>query len=105
MPLYEYKCHSCGKVFEVRAKFSDPPLLTHAECGGEVERLASAPAFHLKGTGWYATDYAKKSISPPAKPDEKKSESKSDGDKASADKPAETKPSASETKPETKPAS
>jgi len=96
MPLYEYKCRSCGKVFEVRAKFSDPPLMTHAECGGEVERLASAPAFHLKGTGWYATDYAKKSSSPPAKSDEKKSDDA---------KTTETKPAASETKAETEPSS
>jgi putative FmdB family regulatory protein len=92
MPLYEYKCRSCGKIFEVIAKFSDPPLTKHAECGGEVERLASAPAFHLKGTGWYATDYAKKSGSPPAK---------SDDAKPATDKPAEAKPAA-ETKVETK---
>jgi putative FmdB family regulatory protein len=61
MPLYEYKCHSCGKTFEVIQKFSDEPLETHPDCGGEVEKLVSAPAFHLKGTGWYATDYAKNS--------------------------------------------
>jgi|GEM_PF-69329 len=61
MPLYEYKCASCGKTFEVIQKFADEPLKTHPECGGEVERLFSAPAFHLKGTGWYATDYGKKS--------------------------------------------
>ena len=61
MPLYEYKCASCGKTFEVIQKFADEPLKVHPECGGEVERLFSAPAFHLKGTGWYATDYAKKS--------------------------------------------
>ncbi|HWF11071.1 MAG TPA: FmdB family zinc ribbon protein [Bryobacteraceae bacterium] len=59
MPLYEYKCHSCGKTFEVIQKFSDEPLKIHAECGGPVERLLSAPAFHLKGSGWYATDYGK----------------------------------------------
>lgn len=95
MPLYEYKCHSCGKVFEVIEKFSDPPLKTHAECGGEVERLLSAPAFHLKGTGWYATDYAKKSGTPPAS----KPEARSGDDKPAGD----TKPAASETKAETKP--
>src|SRR5258708_2950125 len=60
MPLYEYKCHSCGHTFEVIEKFSAEPLQTHAGCGGAVERLISAPAFHLKGTGWYATDYAKR---------------------------------------------
>ena len=97
MPLYEYKCLSCGKVFEVIAKFSDPPLTTHAECGGEVERLASAPAFHLKGTGWYATDYAKKSSSPPAKSDDSKGDSK-----PAADKAADAKSAAAETKAESK---
>ena len=59
MPLYEYKCLSCGKTFEVIQKFADEPLKIHPECGGIVEKLFSAPAFHLKGTGWYATDYGK----------------------------------------------
>ena len=102
MPLYEYKCHSCGKIFEVIEKFSDLPLTTHAECGGEVERLVSAPAFHLKGTGWYATDYAKKSASPPAKSDDSKSESKPATDKAAGDKAGDAKPAAAETKTESR---
>ncbi len=59
MPLYEYKCESCGKTFEALQKFSDEPILIHDECGGHVERLISSPAFHFKGTGWYVTDYAK----------------------------------------------
>ena len=59
MPIYEYKCNSCGKKFEKIEKFSDSPLETHDECGGPVERLISLSAFQLKGTGWYATDYAK----------------------------------------------
>jgi len=59
MPIYEYKCNSCGKKFEKIEKFSDPPLETHEECGGPVERLLSAPAFQFKGTGWYVTDYAR----------------------------------------------
>jgi putative FmdB family regulatory protein len=62
MPIYEYKCNSCGKKFEKIEKFSDAPLETHEECGGgPVERLISAPAFQFKGTGWYVTDYANKS--------------------------------------------
>lgn len=61
MPLYEYKCHSCGQVFEVMQRFSDEPLTVHEGCGGPVERLVSPPAFHFKGTGWYITDYARKS--------------------------------------------
>ena len=59
MPLYEYKCDSCGAVFEVLQKFSDSPVETHEKCGGHVERLLSASAFQFKGSGWYVTDYAK----------------------------------------------
>ncbi|MDP2997394.1 MAG: zinc ribbon domain-containing protein [Bryobacterales bacterium] len=60
MPLYEYKCDSCGSVFEVREKFSDKPLTVHDGCGGTVERLISTSAFVFKGTGFYATDYKRK---------------------------------------------
>ena len=59
MPLYEYKCHRCGKTFETIQKFSDKPLKVHPECGGEVERLLSAPSFQFKGSGWYVTDYGR----------------------------------------------
>ena len=65
MPLYEYKCELCGKVFEVMQKFADEPLKTHEECGGAVDRLISAPAFQFKGSGWYVTDYAKGGKSAP----------------------------------------
>ena len=60
MPLYEYQCARCGR-FEIIKKFSDPPLLTCPTCGGEVQKLLSAPAIQFKGTGWYITDYARKS--------------------------------------------
>jgi putative FmdB family regulatory protein len=66
MPLYEYKCDSCGDVFEVMRKFSDPPLTVHEKCGGPVHRLMSAPSFQFKGTGWYVTDYGKGGKSPAA---------------------------------------
>ncbi len=59
MPLYEYACEKCGKVFEVIQKFADEPLKVHEECGGTVDRLLSAPALHFKGSGFYITDYAK----------------------------------------------
>jgi putative FmdB family regulatory protein len=93
MPLYEYKCHSCGKIFEVIQKFSDEPLKTHPECGGEVERLISRSAFQLKGSGWYATDYAKgnSGSSSDSKP----------ADSAKTDTKPETK---SDSKTESKPA-
>jgi putative FmdB family regulatory protein len=62
VPLYEYQCPQCGR-FEVIRKFSDPPLTSCPTCSKEIAKLPSAPAFHLKGTGWYVTDYAKKSSS------------------------------------------
>ncbi len=60
MPLYEYKCRDCGRLSEVIQKFSDDPLTDCSECGGTLEKVLSAPAFHLKGSGWYKTDYAQK---------------------------------------------
>ncbi|MGO9241110.1 MAG: FmdB family zinc ribbon protein [Bryobacteraceae bacterium] len=60
MPLYEYKCGKCNEVFEVLQRFSDAPLKVHDGCGGRVQRLMTAPSFQFKGSGWYATDYAKK---------------------------------------------
>jgi putative FmdB family regulatory protein len=57
MPLYEYRCSKCDRVFEVLQKFSDTPLELHEDCGGPVERLISAPSFQFKGSGWYITDY------------------------------------------------
>ena len=77
MPIYEYKCNSCGKKFEKIEKFSDSPLETHEGCGGAVERLLSAPALQFKGTGWYVTDYAKSNGGNAAK-SESKNESKND---------------------------
>ncbi|HZT33147.1 MAG TPA: FmdB family zinc ribbon protein [Bryobacteraceae bacterium] len=64
MPLYEYKCDSCGEVFEVIQKFSDAPLTVHPACGGAVQRLLSPPALQFKGSGWYVTDYARGNGSP-----------------------------------------
>lgn len=75
MPIYEYKCEGCGETFEVIQKFADDPLTMHEKCGGPVHRLLSAPAFQFKGSGWYATDYAKGGTSTPAKPDATKDES------------------------------
>ena len=60
MPLYEYRCQSCGAVFEVIQKFSDTPLSIHEGCGGSVEKLISPSALQFKGTGWYVTDYGRK---------------------------------------------
>src|SRR4029453_7352807 len=62
MPLYEYECESCHNRFERIQKFSDPPIETCPVCGkGPVKKLLSSPAIQFKGSGWYITDYAKKS--------------------------------------------
>jgi putative FmdB family regulatory protein len=79
MPLYEYKCQSCGEIFEVIEKFSDAPLQVHEKCGGQLERLISTSALQFKGTGWYVTDYASGNGKKQAAKEDKK-ESKKDGD-------------------------
>ena len=61
MPLYEYQCDTCGHRFEVIQKFSDQPLTECPKCQGSVRKLLSSPAIQFKGSGWYITDYAKKS--------------------------------------------
>lgn len=64
MPIYEYECTQCGKIEEAIQKFSDPPLTTCSRCSGTLHKLISQSSFHLKGTGWYVTDYANKSGKP-----------------------------------------
>jgi len=93
MPLYEYECRKCKHRFEQIQKFSDKPVKKCPECGGPVEQLLSAPAVQFKGSGWYVTDYAKKS-SPP-------SSASSDGDSGAKDSKGakDTKETKKEDKP------
>ncbi len=60
MPIYEYECQKCGETFELLQSISDSPLKKCKYCNGKVEKLISLSTFQLKGTGWYATDYANK---------------------------------------------
>ncbi len=91
MPLYEYECDACGNRFELIRKFSDPPLTTCPRCGEErVRKLVSSPAFQFKGSGWYVTDYARKS---------EESSSGSTGSKSAGESKTET---SSESKAESK---
>jgi len=60
MPIYEYKCMKCNNEFEAMQKFSDLPVSKCPNCGGQVKKMVSRSTFHLKGSGWYLTDYAKK---------------------------------------------
>ena len=61
MPIYEYKCQSCGNHLEAMQKISDAPLTECPKCGGKLEKQWSRTGFQFKGTGWYVTDYAGKS--------------------------------------------
>ena len=61
MPFYEYQCTECGKVTEVLQKISDPPLSNCSSCSGKMKKLISQSTFHLKGSGWYVTDYSNNS--------------------------------------------
>lgn len=63
MPIYEYQCAACGRVVEKWQKISEEPLTTCPNCGGDLSKLISNCAFHLKGSGWYVTDYAGKTQS------------------------------------------
>ena len=105
MPLYEYRCSKCGEKFEVIQKFSDATLTVHEVCGGPVERLISLSGFSLKGSGWYATDYAK-SGSRQTKDSDHKKDSDQKTETKTESKPSEsTTETKSETKTESKPAS
>jgi len=58
MPIYEYRCQSCGFQKEHLQKMSDEPLSTCPSCGSSgYAKLLSAAGFQLKGSGWYATDF------------------------------------------------
>jgi putative FmdB family regulatory protein len=101
MPLYEYECKKCGHRFEKIQLYSARMVKKCPECGGQVEQMISAPAVQFKGSGWYVTDYAKKSSSPgssgggeSSSKDKKDDKSKSDsGSKDSSSKDGATKES------------
>ena len=59
MPLYEYECKGCDRVFEVLQRMNEEPLKKCIHCGGVVEKLISKSSFQFKGSGWYITDYKK----------------------------------------------
>jgi putative FmdB family regulatory protein len=101
MPIYEYQCKKCHHRFEKIQKFSDRHVKKCPECGGPLEQLISAPTVQFKGTGWYVTDYAKKSSTLSADGDSgsKDSASKKEGNKGKAESKTEGK---SEAKSESK---
>jgi putative FmdB family regulatory protein len=88
MPVYEYRCNGCQKIFEYQQRMVEPAKTTCEECAGALERLISRSSFSFKGGGWYKDLYASPS----------KSSNDAGGDKTTS---SETK---SETKPESAPA-
>lgn len=86
MPIYEYQCKDCGNIEEAFQKISDDPLKTCKHCEGTLQKLISQSSFHLKGSGWYVTDYGGSTA--------KKDSSTSD----SSDSKTKSQPAASESK-------
>lgn len=81
MPIYEYECGECGHRLEALQKISEPPLRDCPECSEPaLERLISPAAFHLKGTGWYATDFRDKGKAKDAKEKENEKETKTEAE-------------------------
>ena len=87
MPIYEYRCKSCGTLIEVIQKFDDKPLRKCRECAGRLEKLISRTSFQLKGGGWFAQGYgsgggSKSKATDTAKASKPESKSKSSEKKA-----------------------
>ena len=73
MPIYEYRCASCGHQQEFLQKVSDAPLTVCTQCGKPTfEKMVTAAGFQLKGSGWYATDFKNSGAKPAAKSSETK---------------------------------
>jgi putative FmdB family regulatory protein len=87
MPIYEYRCTKCGNEFEIFQSITDETIPKCEACKGKAKRLISQSSFHLKGSGWYVTDYGGKK---PSFNDnkEKSSESSSSGSDTATETPS-----------------
>jgi putative FmdB family regulatory protein len=92
MPIYEYRCESCGHQQEFLQKVGDTPLTVCTQCGKpSFSKMVTAAGFQLKGSGWYATDFKNKGSKPAAKSaDAPKAESKAESKAAEGDKKPST---------------
>ena len=86
MPIYEYECTKCGWIEEAFQNFSDKPITKCRHCSGKLHKLISQSTFHLKGNGWYVTDYANKSKNAAATSKKSKTASSADSATATPDK-------------------
>jgi putative FmdB family regulatory protein len=98
LPLYEYRCTRCGHSFDKIQKFIDEPESACPECGGELMRPLSAPAFQFKGAGWYVNDYAPKAASGSTAGKNTAEAAPASDARSDESRPADSKPAA-ETKP------
>jgi putative FmdB family regulatory protein len=95
MPIYEYTCEKCNKHLEIIQKITEGPLTTCPDCAGSLRKMISSTSFVLKGTGWYATDYASNKncstkTAPAQKPKDSSSSSAETSTAASTTAAAET---------------
>lgn len=89
MPTYTYKCRECGHAIDVLQKISDAPLKECPKCSGSVNRVFHPVGIIFKGSGFYTTDYKRKSTSPPAVDTKNEKPEKKEKPAAPAAKPAE----------------
>jgi putative FmdB family regulatory protein len=110
MPIYEYRCASCGHQQEYLQKLSDTPLTVCPQCGKPTfSKMVTAAGFQLKGSGWYVTDFRNKPSSKPGAKSESKGESTSEAkgeakSEAKGDAKSESKSDAKSESKQSKPA-
>lgn len=98
MPIYEYRCETCGHELEALQKISEAPLTDCPGCGAAtLKKKISAAGFQLKGSGWYVTDFRDKGKKQDAKPSEAGSEAKPAAESAKSESKSETKEAAAPT--------
>jgi len=97
LPLYEYRCLKCKRHTEKIEKLGGPYLKKCPHCGGKMESVITAPSIQFKGTGWYVTDYGRKTTGGDAAKSEKgeKSEKSEKAEKSEKPDKSESKPAAS----------
>jgi putative FmdB family regulatory protein len=94
MPIYEYRCETCGHQEEFLQKVSEPPLTQCPACRSNTfSKMLSAAGFQLKGSGWYATDFRNKGTKAPETKPEAKAEGKTEAKtEAKSETKTESKP-------------
>jgi len=101
MPLYEYRCRQCERLFDRIERASERKDGTCPDCGGAACRLLGTPALQFKGSGWYVNDYGKGNGSEPAHTDKPAPADTASGVETKTDKKAEKKTEQKPAKTET----